>query len=64
LSYIHENYFAPFISAIHYRLLSWFYNGNGKKSAKDLNNLVQKVLLADDFDHEELRDFHAAQELK
>ena len=63
-SYIHENYFSPFISATHYRLLSWFYNGNETKSAKDLDDLVQKVLLADDFDREELRDFRVARELK
>ena len=64
LSYIHENYFSPFISATHYRLLSWFYNGNETKSAKDLDVLVQKVLLTDDFDRRELRDFCAAWELK
>ena len=61
LSYIHENYFAPFISTTHYCLLSWFYNGNETKSAKDLDDLVQKVLLADDFDRE---DFCTARELK
>ena len=49
---------------VKYTLLSWFYNGNETKSAKDLNDLVQKVLLADDFDCEELRDFCAARELK
>lgn len=64
LSYIHENYFSPFISATHYRLLSWFYNGNTTKSAKDLDDLVQQVLLAEDFDREDLRSFRAAQELK
>ena len=54
LSYIHENYFTPFINATHYRLLSWFYNGNTTKSAKDLNDLVQQVLLVKDFDREDL----------
>jgi len=64
LSYIHENYFSPFISATHYCLLSWFYNGNTTKSAKDLDDLVQQVLLAEDFNHEDLRNFCAAQEFK
>lgn len=64
LSYNQENYFAPFISATHYRLLSWFYNGNETKSAKDLDDLIQEVLLADDFDREDLQDFRAARELK
>jgi len=54
LSYIHENYFSPFISATHYCLLSWFYNGNTTKSAKDLDDLVQQVLLAEDFNCEDL----------
>ena len=58
------NYFSLFISVTHNHLLSWFYHGNTTKSAKHLDDLGQQVLLAEDFNHEELQNFHAAQELK
>jgi len=42
--------------------MGWFYNNSTQKSLEDLNGLVHNVILADDFDCEDLRDFSAQQE--
>ncbi|THV05942.1 hypothetical protein K435DRAFT_816082 [Dendrothele bispora CBS 962.96] len=39
--------------------MAWFYNGHESKSFADLDNLVNDVLLADDFRKEDLADFRA-----
>lgn len=59
-----HQYFAPFLNATTYRLMSWFYNSSSSKSLGDLDQLVNDVILAEDFDQEELRNFSAAREGK
>ena len=59
-----HQYFAPFLNATTYRLMSWFYNSSSSKSLGDLDRLVNDVILAEDFDREELRNFSAAREGK
>ncbi|KAH9918886.1 uncharacterized protein BXZ73DRAFT_52743 [Epithele typhae] len=44
--------------------MNWFYSGSVYKSAGELNRLVQEVILAEDFDREELRDFSADRAMK
>ncbi|THU88484.1 hypothetical protein K435DRAFT_866245 [Dendrothele bispora CBS 962.96] len=51
-----QNLFAPFSNASEYRLISWFYR-HDSKSLADLDDLVQNVLLADDFQLEDLEGF-------
>ncbi|KAJ3764828.1 hypothetical protein FB446DRAFT_656093, partial [Lentinula raphanica] len=59
-----DNVFAPFLNATVFRLMEWFYNENQTKSIADLNNLVNNVLLPDDFQQEHLRGFSAQKVLK
>lgn len=54
--------FAPFLNATTFRLMNWFYSGSSMKSLGELDSLVNNVLLADDFDREDLRSFSAARE--
>lgn len=54
--------FAPFLNASVFRLMKWFYSGSVVKSASELDKLVNNVLLADDFDRDDLRGFSAARE--
>lgn len=58
------SYFAPFLNATVWRLMGWFYNGSTQKSLDDLNHLVHNVILAEDFDHKDLRNFSAQQETR
>jgi len=44
--------------------MNWFYNSSLQKSMDDLNRLVDDVILVDDFDREDLRDFNAFREAK
>jgi len=60
LEAINRDYFAPFVNATTFRLMTWFYNSSLQKSMEDLNRLVDDVILADDFDREHLRDFNAS----
>lgn len=57
-----SDWFSPFQNASTCRLLNWFWNGAEKKSLADLNLLVRDVLMADDFNHEDLKDFNAKRE--
>ncbi|KIO07073.1 hypothetical protein M404DRAFT_942468 [Pisolithus tinctorius Marx 270] len=59
LKQLRKNYFTPFLNATVWRLMSWFYNGSTQKSQSDLDNLVHNVILAADFDREDLRSFVA-----
>jgi hypothetical protein len=52
-----ENFFVPFLNAITYRLMCWFYGGSTMKSLAELDRLVNKVILADDFDKADLQGF-------
>ncbi|KAG2116269.1 hypothetical protein DEU56DRAFT_761545 [Suillus clintonianus] len=49
LEAVHHNYFAPFLNATVFRLMTWFYNSSISKSLQDLNRLVNDVILAEDF---------------
>jgi hypothetical protein len=44
--------------------MSWFYNSSTSRSIADLDQLVQEVMLAEDFDCEDLRGFSASREAK
>lgn len=41
--------FAPFLNMSIFLLMSWFYNGSGVKSVAQLDQLVNEVLLKEDF---------------
>ena len=56
------NYYAPFPTASHFRLMQWFYDGSTSKTLSALDNLIQDVLLSSDFKTEELVGFRAAHE--
>ncbi|KAL6299080.1 hypothetical protein BKA93DRAFT_742984 [Sparassis latifolia] len=58
------NFFSPFLNVTTFRFMHWFYGTSSLKSAADLNHLVNDVILAEDFDHEHLRDFSATRECK
>ncbi|THV02683.1 hypothetical protein K435DRAFT_852531 [Dendrothele bispora CBS 962.96] len=54
-----QNAFAPFLNPSIFRLMAWFYNGHESKSFADLDNLVDNVIMADDFKKEDLKGFRA-----
>ena len=58
-----ESYFAPFLNATVWRLMEWFYSST-QKSIGDLDHLVHDVILADNFDREDLCDFSAQRETR
>lgn len=62
LSTASDQYFALFLNASTYHLMNWFYNSSSSKSLGDVDRLVNDVLLAEDFNREELRGFNAGQE--
>jgi hypothetical protein len=59
-----KNYFSPFLNATIWRLMSWVYNSATQKSLDDLNHLVHDVILADDFNSNDLHQFNARHETK
>ena len=59
-----NDYYAPFPTASHFRLMQWFYDSLTLKSLSALNDLVKNVLLAMDFKSEDLVGFCAAHEAK
>ena len=63
LSSLRKDYFAPFLNPTSWRLVSWFYKSS-HMSLEHLSSLVQDVILADDFNREDLRDFNAQRETK
>jgi hypothetical protein len=54
----------PFTNNSIFNLMSWFYNGSNTKSLNDLDNLVQNVLLAPNFNPEDLSGFDATKASK
>jgi Plavaka transposase len=56
--------FAPFLNATTFRLMRWFYSVSNTKSLRELNRLVKDVILADDFEKEDLEGFSAEREVK
>lgn len=59
-----SNPFLPFLNATIFRLMNWFYSGSQMKSAAELDRLVKEVLLADDFDINNLKKFSATREME
>ena len=57
-----SNWFAPFENASTYCLMNWFTTVSATKSMTQLDSLVNDVLLASDFNPEELSGFRAAKE--
>ncbi|KAF8223515.1 hypothetical protein L208DRAFT_1080205, partial [Tricholoma matsutake] len=55
--------YHPFLNAMVYWLMSWFYFGLNQKSVAELDHLVKEVILQEDFDVRDLKDFSASQEL-
>ena len=60
---IQESIFAPFLNATVFQLMNWFYSGSNMKSVAKLQLLINNVLLADDYDHEHLKNFSARSEI-
>ena len=56
--------YLPFKNMSIFWLMQWFYDSSLTKSLGMLNNLVHKVLLAPDFDTEDLTGFDAAKEAR
>jgi hypothetical protein len=44
-----DNYFAPFLNASIFLLMSWFYNGSSLKSFSDIDKLIHDVIRHEDF---------------
>ena len=44
-----SNYFAPFLNASMFLLMSWFYNSKGTISFNEVDKLVHKVIQHEDF---------------
>ena len=63
LSGLHKNYFSPFLNPTSWCLVSWFFKSS-HMSLEHLSSLVQDVILADDFNREDLHDFNVQQETK
>ncbi|GLB45992.1 hypothetical protein LshimejAT787_5000020 [Lyophyllum shimeji] len=63
ISVAKSHFFAPFLNATVFRLMSWFYSGSNMKSLAELDALVNDVILAEDFDPKDLEGFSAAREL-
>jgi hypothetical protein len=61
---IQEKYYVPFLSPAAFRLMTWFHNSLTSKSLLDLDNLVENVILAPDFEKEDLVNFCASQEVE
>jgi hypothetical protein len=64
LDALRQNYFSPFLNTTTFRLMSWFYNSSQSKSLLNLDRLVNEVVLADDFNQDNLQDFNATHEAK
>ncbi|KAJ8087428.1 hypothetical protein PM082_006258 [Marasmius tenuissimus] len=59
-----EGIFAPFLNATVFRIMSWFYGPKNTKSIAGLDSLVNEVILADDFNREDLVGFRTQRELE
>ena len=58
-----EKFFLPFLNATVFRLMNWFY-GTNIKSFADLERLVREVILANDFNADDLQDFNEVSKLR
>jgi len=57
------DFFVPFLNATVFRLMDWFYSTSNAKSSAALDQLVHNVILAEDFNREDLRNFSTTREL-
>ncbi|EGN98259.1 hypothetical protein SERLA73DRAFT_74484 [Serpula lacrymans var. lacrymans S7.3] len=62
INLLQENFFTLFLNATTFRLMSWFYNSSSSKSLADLDRLANSVILAEDFNCQDLKGFSAAHE--
>ena len=60
---IQEKYYVPFLSLAVFCLMTWFHNGSTLKSLLDLDNLVDNVILAPNFEKEDLVNFHVLHDI-
>lgn len=57
-----DRIYMPFMNVTVFWLVNWFYSGLNLKSAGKLDQLVKKVILADDFDYKHLCKFDTKKE--
>jgi hypothetical protein len=57
-----QTFFSPFRNASTYRLITWFYGASNTKSVTELNSLVKDVILAPDFQPDDLVGFDGKKE--
>jgi hypothetical protein len=61
---VDTEFFEPFRNPSTFRLMAWFYRPSITKSITELNTLVKDVILAPDFNADDLVGFDAAKEHK
>ena len=54
-------FYSPFLNSTVFRLMTWFYKSS-MKTLTNLDSLVSEVLLADDYDQDDLKGFSALRE--
>ncbi|KZT67493.1 hypothetical protein DAEQUDRAFT_673282, partial [Daedalea quercina L-15889] len=59
-----KDWFYPFLSPTVFRLMAWANTGSNLKSNDEVQRLVDEVILAPDFNCEELRRFRVTRELE
>ena len=59
-----ENYFALFLNVSVYCLMDWVYSSLNSKSCNEVDQLVNEVILADNFKREDLIGFCTSWEVK
>jgi len=64
LTSLKDNIFEPFLNATIFRLMHWAYSGSNLLSITKIDQLVREVLLAKDYNPEDLQGFSTTQELK
>ena len=64
LTSLWKNYFEPFLNAMVWWLMNWFYDDLTQTSLQGLDHLVHDIILADDFDANDLHQFNAHREIK
>ncbi|KAH9834205.1 uncharacterized protein C8Q71DRAFT_797981 [Rhodofomes roseus] len=59
-----RDWFFPFLNVTVFRLMAWANTGSNVKSDKEIQRLVDEVILADDFNREDLRSFRVPREFE
>ena len=57
------NFFHPFPNATVFRCMKWFLGASGTLSVAALDRFAHEVILSDDFNCKDLRNFSTAQEM-